>query len=188
MKPAQPPATGELLVSTSGGTGEFFDQSVVLLLDCDAEGALGVTLNKLATTALEAVLPEWCGLVAPPRVLFAGGPVSPNGAVCVAKLHNPDEEPPGWRQVVGDIGLLHLDTPVEIAAGGYTDLRIYAGYSGWAPGQLDAELERGLWFRLPSRDEDIFTADPAGLWRRVLRRGGGTPALLSTWPKDPQLN
>ncbi|MEA5120743.1 MAG: YqgE/AlgH family protein [Propionibacterium sp.] len=185
---AEPPRAGELLVSTSGGNQEFFDQSVVLLLDCDHDGALGVTLNKLAGTSLEAVLPDWTALVAPPRVLFAGGPVSPQGAVCVAKLQDPTEEPPGWRPVIGDIGLLHLDTPVEIASGGYTDLRIFAGYSGWAPGQLDEELARGAWFRMPSRDEDIFTADPTSLWRRILRRHGGTPALLSTWPKDPELN
>ncbi|MCB0885016.1 MAG: YqgE/AlgH family protein, partial [Propionibacteriaceae bacterium] len=54
---AEPPRAGELLVSTSGGNQEFFDQSVVLLLDCDHDGALGVTLNKLAGTSLEAVLP-----------------------------------------------------------------------------------------------------------------------------------
>ena len=128
------------------------------------------------------MLPEWVELVAPPRVLFSGGPVSQHGAVCVAKVADPIEEPPGWRRVIGDIGLLHLDTPVELAAGGYTALRIYAGYSGWAPGQLEAELAQGLWYRMDSREEDIFTADPSGLWRRVLRRHGGTPALLSTWP------
>ena len=176
------------MVSTSGRGADFFDQSVVLLLDCDQDGALGVTLNKLSTTSLDSVLPQWTQLVAPPRVLFAGGPVSPQGAVCVAKLSNPSEEPPGWRPVMRDVGLLHLDTPVELATGGYTDLRIFAGYSGWAPGQLDDELARGSWFRMDSRDEDIFTAQPAGLWRRVLRRHGGAPALLSTWPADPELN
>ena len=122
MSTTQPPAAGELLVSTSQGNEDYFDQSVVLLLDCDGEGALGVTLNKLSHTPLEAVLPEWVELVAPPRVLFAGGPVCPHGAVCVAKVQVPSEEPPGWRRVVDDIGLLHLDTPVEIAAGGYTAL------------------------------------------------------------------
>ncbi len=175
-------------MSTSGGTDEYFDQSVVLLLDCDREGALGVTVNKLASTSLDSVLPEWTELVAPPRVLFAGGPVSPNGAICVAKLGDPAEEPPGWRRVAGDIGLLHLDTPVELAEGGYTALRIYAGYSGWAPGQLEDELARGMWYRIGARDDEIFTADPTGLWRRVLRRHGGVAALLSTWPPDPELN
>ena len=121
-------------------------------------------------------------------VLFTGGPVSPHGAVCVAKVADPAEEPPGWRRVIGDIGLLHLDTPVELAAGGYTALRIYAGYSGWSPGQLEDELARGQWYRMDSREDDIFTADPNGLWRRVLGRHGGTPALLSTWPDDPELN
>lgn len=188
MKPAQPPTAGELLVCTTQGTKDFFDQSVVLLLDCDQDGALGVTLNKLAETPLAAVLPDWVDLVAPPRVLFTGGPVSPHGAVCVAKVADPAEEPPGWRRVIGDIGLLHLDTPVELAAGGYTALRIYAGYSGWSPGQLEDELARGQWYRMDSREDDIFTADPNGLWRRVLRRHGGTPALLSTWPEDPELN
>lgn len=188
MNPTQPPTPGELLVSTTQVSGDFFEQAVVLLLDCDLDGALGVTLNKLADTALESVLPDWTELVAPPRLLFSGGPVSPNGAVCVAKLIDPTEEPPGWRRVVDDIGLLHLDTPVEIASGGYTALRIYAGYSGWGPGQLEDELARGFWYRMPSREDDIFTADPGGLWRRVLRRHGGAAALLSTWPKDPELN
>ena len=187
MRPTKPPAAGELLVSTTQ-TSDFFDQSVVLLLDCDGDGALGVTLNKLADTPLAAVLPDWVDLVAPPRVLFAGGPVSPHGAVCVAKVADSTEEPPGWRRVTGDTGLLHLDTPVELAAGGYTALRIYAGYSGWSPGQLEDELARGLWYRMDAREDDIFTADPSGLWRRVLRRHGGTPALLSTWPSDPELN
>lgn len=188
MKQTEPPIAGELLVSTSAIGGDFFDQSVVLLLDCDTDGALGVTLNKLAPTPLEAVLPDWVDLVAPPRVLFAGGPVSPQGAVCVAQVHDPSEEPPGWRRIFDDIGLLHLDTPVELAQGGYTGLRIFAGYAGWAPNQLDDELARGLWYRMTARTEDIFTADAPGLWRRVLRRHGGTPALLSTWPVDPELN
>ena len=187
MRPTKPPAAGELLVSTTQ-TSDFFDRSVVLLLDCDRDGALGVTLNKLADTPLAAVLPDWVDLVAAPRVLFSGGPVSPHGAVCVAKVADSTEEPPGWRRVTGDVGLLHLDTPVELAVGGYTALRIYAGYSGWSPGQLDDELARGLWYRMDAREDDIFTADPSGLWRRVLRRHGGTPALLSTWPSDPELN
>ncbi len=182
------PAPGDLLVATAGGSDTFFDQSVVLLLDCDADGTVGLALNKLAPTPLEAVLPQWLELVAPPRLLFAGGPVSPNGAVCLAKVARMDEDPPGWRRVVRDVGLLHLDTPVELADGGYTDLRIYAGYSGWAAGQLAEEMDRGLWYRCPARDEDVFTAEPAGLWRRVLRRLGGSASLLSTWVPDPEVN
>jgi len=185
---SRPPKAGELLVSSAGGSEDFFDQSVVLLLDCDGDGALGVALNKLSPTELDSVLPQWRDLVAPPQVLFAGGPVSPNGAICVAKLVDAGEDPPGWRRVIRDIGLLHLDTPVELAEGGYSNLGIVAGDSGWAPGQLEDELSRGLWYRASARDEDIFTAEPTGLWRRVLRRQGGQAALMSTWPTDPELN
>lgn len=185
---SRPPASGELLISTAAESDDFFNQSVVLLLDCDPDGVVGLALNKLADTALESVLPQWMDLVAPPQALFAGGPVSPNGAVCLAKVANPAEDPPGWRRVTEDIGLLHLDTPVELASGGYTDLRIYAGYAGWAAGQLEEELARGMWYRSAARDEDIFTAEPSGLWRRVLRRQGGQAAFWSTWAPDPELN
>ena len=187
MRPTKPPAAGELLVSTTQ-TSDFFDQSVVLLLDCDGDGALGVTLNKLADTPLAAVLPDWVDLVAPPRVLFAGGPVSPHGAVCVAKVADSTEEPPGWRRVTGDTGLLHLDTPVEIADGAYRDLRIFAGYAGWDAGQLERELDFEMWHVVRATVTDVFDPDPATLWRRILRRQGGELALFSTWTAETELN
>ena len=84
--------------------------------------------------------------------------------------------------------LIQIPLAWVLAVPAVAGMRVFAGYSGWAPGQLDEELARGAWFRMPSRDEDIFTADPTSLWRRILRRHGGTPALLSTWPKDPELN
>lgn len=185
---AKPPRAGELLVSGTGVSDGVFDQSVVLLLDCDEAGALGVIINRIADAELEDVLPQWSELVCPPQVLFSGGPMSPNGAVCLAKVLNGNEEPPGWRRVDGDIGLLHLDTPVEIAAGAYSDLRIFAGYAGWSPGQLEGEILRGMWHRVRAREDDIFGADPATLWRRVLRRQGGTTSFFSTWPEDAELN
>lgn len=124
----------------------------------------------------------------PPRALFSGGPVSPDGAVCLARLADPEEEPPGWRRVCGDIGLLHLDTPVELARGTYLDLRVFAGYAGWEPGQLEGEILRGDWYRVPMRDQDVFGADVDGLWRRVLRRQHGDLARFSTWTDDPERN
>ncbi|WP_207475037.1 YqgE/AlgH family protein [Tessaracoccus sp. SD287] len=182
------PSAGELLVATAAHGGGYFKQSVIYLLDADESGALGVVLNRLAPADLEEVLPQWSELVSPPRVLFAGGPVSPNGAVCVARLLNPHEDPPGWRRVRGDIGLLHLDTPVEIAEGAYSDLRIFAGYAGWEAGQLEGEMLQGSWHRFPSTEADVFGSDQEDLWRRVLRRQGGETAWYSTWTEDPELN
>lgn len=185
---SQSPRPGDLLVATAGSGAGFFDQSCVLLLDCDQTGSLGVALNKLTETEVGEVLPGWEDVVTPPAFLFAGGPVSPNGAICVAKVANPGEEPPGWRPVRRDLGLLHLDTPIELVRGTYTGLRVYAGYSGWESGQLEDELERGLWFRTRARDEEIFSLDCAGMWRRSLRRLGGMASLLSTWTADPSRN
>lgn len=165
-----------------------FAQTVIYLLDCDEAGSLGVVVNQIAETDLDDVLPQWAELVCPPRLLFSGGPVSPNGAVCVARLSNPKEEPPGWRRVTDDIGLLHLDTPVELARGAYSDLRIFAGYAGWDAGQLESEILRGDWYRTDGRPEDVFGADPDTLWRRILRRMGGDLALMSTWLADPDRN
>jgi len=188
MSLSQPGDGGQLLVAAVGSGAGFFDQSVVLILDWDEDGALGVALNKRFDADLDDALPGWSSLVSPPEVLFAGGPVSPDGAVCLARPARRGEEPLAWRRVFGDIGLLHLDTPTELVRGAYSDLRIFAGYSAWETGQLEDELERGWWIRLPARGEDIFSARPADLWRVILRRQGGQVGLLSTWTAAPELN
>lgn len=182
------PKPGELLLARPGMEADYWDRAVVLVLDCDDDGALGVILNRTAEIGLEQVLPSWTSLVSPPQALFEGGPMSPQGAICLAQLLDPREEPPGWRRVHGTLGLLHLDTPVPLVEGAYGALRIFAGYAGWDSGQLEGELLRGDWLRVPSRDEDVFGADLTGLWQRILRRQGGALGLLSTWTDQPGTN
>lgn len=178
---------GDLLISHVTLRDGSFDHAVVLVLDHDESGTLGVVLNKISEVALEEVLPGWQAMVSDPQVLFDGGPVSPNGAICLASLFT-DEEPPGWRRVCGDIGLLHLDTPLELVAGAYQALRIFAGYAGWQPGQLEAELAQDAWFVAKSRHDDVFGVDQSDLWRRVLRRQPLSVAVWSTWTEDPENN
>ncbi|WP_316668532.1 YqgE/AlgH family protein [uncultured Propionibacterium sp.] len=179
---------GELLVSTHPDGAGFFDQSVVLLLESDDDGVIGVALNKPSPMPVAQVLPDWESQLNPPQVLFAGGPVLPNGALCLAKVLDPGEDPLGWRRIVGDIGVLHLDTPVELAAGAFSDVRVFAGYCGWEAGQLVEEIRHGAWLRTTPREEEIFGADTEDLWRRVLRRLGGQAALLSAFTASPELN
>lgn len=175
------------MASVQLGDG-VFNQSVVLILDSDADGALGVILNEISQTPLDAVLPDWVNAVSGPQYLFHGGPVSPNGAICLASVADPSEEPPGWRRMFSGVGLLHLDTPIEIVRGAYRDLRIFAGYAGWSPGQLEGEIDEGMWHIVPATYADVFSTRPLDLWREVLRRQGDELAYFSTWTEDPELN
>lgn len=178
---------GQLLIASVTMSDQIFDETVVMLLDVNDPGTVGVVLNKVADLELDSVLPQWTPLMTPPMVLFDGGPVSQQGAICLARPID-EEEPPGWRPLIGGLGLLNLDTPVELAMGAYRDLRVFAGYAGWAEGQLEAELELGMWYQVDSEPSDAFDSDPTSLWRRVLRRQGGELALLSTWTSSPEHN
>lgn len=182
------PAAGDLLVASIQLVDGVFNQSVVLMLDCDEDGALGVILNELSQTQLESVLPDWVQAVSEPKLLFHGGPVSPNGAICLASVVAAGEEPPGWRPLFENVGLLHLDTPIEIVRGAYADLRIFAGYAGWAPGQLQSELDEGMWHVVAATYDDVFGTRPTELWRAVLRRQTAELAIFSTWVEEPELN
>ncbi|MCL8025621.1 YqgE/AlgH family protein [Nocardioides bruguierae] len=183
------PGAGMLLLAAPDLLDPNFAETVVLLLDADDEGALGVVLNRPTSVPVDEVLGGWGDVVASPEVLFAGGPVGRDGALALGVVPSgPDHGPVGFRSVVGRVGLLDLDTPLELVTGGLDGLRIFAGYAGWGPGQLEAELEEGSWFLVPAEDEDVCRASTDGLWREVLRRQPGDLAWHSTRPADPELN
>lgn len=179
---------GTLLVASAALSDGIFDGTVVLLLDADENGTVGVVLNRLSEIELARALPQWEHLVSVPQALFDGGPVSQQGAVCLASPADAEDDPPGWRRLFARVGLLNLDTPVEIAEGAYSDLRIFAGYAGWEAGQLEAELAAEMWYPVSAQEGDAFDPDPITLWRRVLRRQGGNLALFSTWTADAESN
>ena len=92
------------------------------------------------------VLEPWGELCAEPEVLFRGGPVSPDGALAIALLRDAEDVPVGFRTVVGRLGMLDLDTPVELLDGGIGGVRVYAGYAGWGADQLQEEIAEGSWY------------------------------------------
>jgi putative transcriptional regulator len=187
----QPELSGRLLVATPElGEGPF-ERSVVLLLDHDENGALGVVINRPTEVDVSEVLPSWQPLASAPGVLFQGGPVALDSALGLALVPSDAddaEEPLGWRRVVGRLGLVDLDTPPEVVADGLLQLRIFAGYAGWSPEQLEAEIAEGAWYVVDAEEDDPFTPEPVDLWRRVLRRQSGPLALVATYPADPSLN
>lgn len=179
---------GVLLVATPALVDPNFADTVVLLLDADDDGALGVVLNRPSPVPVSDVLTPWDDMVSEPEVLFLGGPVSTEGALAVALLRDHDDAPVGFREVVGRLGLIDLDTPLELVEGSVDQLRIFAGYAGWGAGQLEGEVEEGSWYVVPAQAPDVFRIDPVGLWRDVLRRQPGELSWNSTRPADPGVN
>lgn len=186
---------GMLLVATPGLGDPNFVDSVVLLLDVNADGALGVVLNRPSVVPVGDVLAPWSEAVTDPEVLFRGGPVGLDGALGVAHIMAREADlPPGFRplqdatdEVVG-LGLVDLDAPVELFDQALAGLRIFAGYAGWDAEQLAGEIERGDWYVVPAEVTDVFRDDPVDLWRDVLRRQPGDLAFHATRPADPDLN
>ncbi|MFF2719958.1 YqgE/AlgH family protein [Streptomyces sp. NPDC058011] len=179
--------TGRLLVATPALADLNFDRAVVLLLDHDEEGSLGVVLNRPTPVGVGDILGSWAGLTGEPDVVFQGGPVSLDSALGVAVIPG-DEGPLGWRRVHGAIGLVDLETPPELLGPALGSLRIFAGYAGWGPGQLEGELTEGAWYVVESEPGDVSSPRPENLWRAVLRRQRSELAMIATYPDDPSLN
>ncbi|GAA2468955.1 YqgE/AlgH family protein [Streptomyces thermolineatus] len=182
--------TGRLLVATPALADPNFDRAVVLLLDHDEEGSLGVVLNRPTPLGVGDVLEPWAGLAGSPQVVFQGGPVSLDSALGLAVVPGEAQEgdPLGWRRVHGAIGLVDLDAPPELLAAELGSLRIFAGYAGWGPGQLEDEVDEGAWYVVESEPGDVYSPDPERLWRAVLRRQRSELAMVATYPDDPSLN
>lgn len=179
---------GQLLVATPDLTDDLFARSIVLVLQHDEETVEGVILNKPLDTPVDDVLPGWQPGSSEPQRVFQGGPVQLDSAIGLAGLPGDVEAPPGIKRLFGAISLVDLDSPQEIIWPQVSALRIFAGYSGWSAQQLADERARGGWYVVDTEVGDIFDADPATLWRRVLRRQPGPLRWVSTYPVDPDLN
>ena len=175
---------GHLLVAGPGLLDPNFHRTVVLVGEHDEEGALGVVLNRASDATVAEALPELADLADDLGTVHVGGPVQPSAIVVLADFVEPER---AEKLVLDTVGFLPAETDPD-SLGELRRARVYAGYAGWGPGQLDAELEEGSWIVEPAEIDDVFTDDPSTLWSDVLRRKGGTYELLATLPPDPSLN
>ncbi|MEV4754781.1 YqgE/AlgH family protein [Micromonospora sp. NPDC049559] len=180
--------TGRLLVATPALKDPNFDRTVVLLVAHESGGALGVVLNRATEVPVSEVLGEWGTLARDPAVLFEGGPVQPESAICLARMRNPVHRVKGFHQVSGSIGTVDLSVDPDRLRDSLTGIRVFAGYSGWSPGQLEEEISGGSWFVLDALPGDAFVDRPDDLWPMVLRRQGGMMAAVAHFPPDVALN
>jgi putative transcriptional regulator len=180
------PAKGRLLVATPPLVDPNFDRTVVLLLEHGVEGSVGIVLNRPTDATVAEAVPGWEALAAAPGVLFIGGPVSTEAAIALGTAVSPAAE--GWSPVLDEVGTVDLHRRPEDLAGTIDSVRVFAGYAGWGPGQLEAELEADAWLVVPAEPDDVLGDQPNDLWRRVLRRQGGRLAWLANAPADPSVN
>lgn len=169
--------TGQLLVSSPMLDDPNFARTVVALLQHDEDGALGVVLNRPSASPVGEHLPEWDSAAAEPALVFVGGPVSPEVAIGLARLESDVSPIPGVSVV--DLS----DTPHPSML-----VRVFSGYSGWSPGQLEFELGEEAWLLTPATAADVFTDRPDLLWGRAVRRVDSDLGVIATFPFDPELN
>ncbi|MDQ1403650.1 MAG: putative transcriptional regulator [Actinomycetota bacterium] len=181
-------AKGRLLVATPVLVDANFARTVLLMIEHSDDGALGVVLNRPSETAVGDPLPRWDDLAAPPELIFVGGPVAPDVAVCLGRLRPGQREGRGMQLISPGVVTLDLDTEPDEVAPTVGDLRIFAGYAGWGAGQLEDELGEGAWVIVDAFPDDFHTAEPLGLWRAVLRRQRSALALLANHPVDARRN
>lgn len=176
---------GLLLVASPALQDPNFARTVVLIAEHTEEGAMGVVLNRPMDLAVGDASPALTGLATDDDVVFAGGPVQPNGVMVLAEF-----APPAAPAVTiaGDLGFVGAEDDLDTLADSVTRARVFAGHAGWAPGQLDAELEDEGWIVADLNPTDPFTPAPDALWSTVLERLGGSFALVARMPDDPSVN
>ncbi|MFH1766374.1 MAG: YqgE/AlgH family protein [Gemmatimonadota bacterium] len=175
---------GQLLISSGGLHDPNFRHTVVLVGEHNADGALGVVLNRALNITVEQAIPPLSDLVPPEELLFLGGPVQTDGAVLLAEL-----EHPGLLDILafGSVGFLVGEVSADIRPS-ILRARVFVGYSGWGPGQLEAEMVANTWITEPAQEEDVFTDAPDLLWSRVLERKGPEYRRMSRMPYHPSMN
>jgi putative transcriptional regulator len=169
---------GQLLIAAPS-LFDYFRRTVVLVLEHSDDGAMGVVLNRESETRVVEAVPALARVAEPDELVRLGGPVSPQSVVALGDFEDVTE---AGTHVVGSLGTLDPEGEND----SLRRVRVYAGYAGWGPGQLDGELEQEAWLVLPARPGDPFV--DGDIWSDALRRKGGNYRLLATMPADPSLN
>jgi putative transcriptional regulator len=176
---------GKLLVALPQVREDAFYRTVILMLDHRPHGALGVVLNRPTEIAVGEIFPALIYDAAEPAVLFAGGPVERDGIICLGRGREGTEERPGFIPILDRWGSID---PRESPPDGVGAVRVFRGYSGWSPRQLEGELERGSWLVVDADPDDVSCDEPEELWERVLDRQDADYSRLKRVPRDPSLN
>jgi len=160
------PAKGMFLVASPRLMGPMFARTVILLTRYGEDGAMGLVVNRPTEVSIAHALPDLSESPRSSEKIFIGGPVNRKGLFFLVQAK---DEPKGSQHVFDNVhvGRSH-DQLKKLIDDGETDtvFRVYSGYAGWAPGQLDAELARGDWLVKPADTDSVFFEDEQ-LWRNL---------------------
>lgn len=178
-----PSLSGRILIARPELHDPNFDATLTLILEHSDEGALGLVLNRPSRLAMADAFPDWEEFAASPNVVFAGGPVDRDALIALGRSDKCD------GPLVLGAHSVDLDAqPALVAAEGIERMRVFAGYAGWAAGQVEGEIANRGWWVVDAEIDDLFTDDPSRLWANVLRRQGGEMQWYAHFPHDPSLN
>jgi putative transcriptional regulator len=177
---------GQLLLDGGMLTGSFFHRTVVFVCQHNEEGAFGLILNR----RMEHTIQELSTEVIPEKLeqtpIHVGGPVQPGALSFLITDSYLDE-----GEIIPNVAMGHSFDRLVALCNHYSpqrDIRIFSGYSGWSPGQLDAEIKRGSWKTHPASKKLVFDHDPEDLWRHVMYQIGWEERLLADSPDDLSSN
>lgn len=177
---------GQLLLDHGKLYGSFFHRTVILICQHDVEGAFGLVLNRVTGNKVGDALVANVSSTLKEQLLYLGGPVQPQA---LSYLHSdmflPDAD------VLPNLSLGHsLDALTELGESfsSSKQMKIFAGYAGWSPGQLDDEMRRETWLIHPASVELVFHPEPTQLWQLILREKGWKYRMLAEAPENLSWN
>jgi putative transcriptional regulator len=176
---------GQLLIAGATLPDPNFARTVVLICEHSEDGALGLVLNRPGELVVGESAPDLAVLTGGDAIIDQGGPVQPDALLVLAEFDEPSQ---AGISIIGNVGLVGDGSDMDHLPDLTQRVRIFAGYAGWGPGQLDTELARDDWFVAPAGIDDIFNPDADELWSRVLSRKGAHFALVARMPIDPSVN
>lgn len=177
---------GQIILDHGNLQGSFFHRTVILICQHDEQGAFGLVLNRdtghRVGEAVVANLPE----ILKDLPLYNGGPVQQQA---LSFLHSDSFLPDA--NVMPNLNLHHsLDTLAELGES-YSPtqkVKVFAGYAGWSPGQLEDEMKRDTWMVHPASLDLVYHAKPDAIWSSILKKKGGIYRLVADAPDDLSWN
>jgi len=163
------PKPGMALVAADQLQDGNFARTVVLIIQRGYAGTVGIVLNRPTASRVVDALPDLPqGLRTGEHYLYRGGPLSPDG---ISILLGGQRAPPGTRRVSIDLAVIASPAGLSALAaqpGPWPTIRYFAGYAGWGPGQLEAELARGDWHLARIDAEHALARDVSTMWHDLI--------------------